>query len=95
MSNVSLPAVFRPWPFGHVLHSVQDVSALVPFLKCSASHAVHVASAVLSAEFVKYLPGGHSVVFTEHEVLAFVSVLCSEGAHAVHVASAVLSPEAV
>ena len=26
-SAVSLPAVFKPWPFGHVAHSVQDVSA--------------------------------------------------------------------
>jgi hypothetical protein len=56
---------------------------------------VHVASAVLSAEFVKYLPAPHCVVLAVHEVLSFVPVLYSLDWQAVHVASAVLSADAV
>ena len=64
-------------------------------MKCVDAHDVHVASAVLSVEAVKYWLAGHVVFLTEHDVASSVPALKCVDAHDVHVASAVLSMEAV
>ena len=57
-----------------------------------AAHAMHVASAQLDAEAVKYSPAGQVVFLVAHDVTAFVPVLNSSAAQAVHVASALEDP---
>ena len=79
-------------PAAHVDHSVHDVSLLVPSLKCVDAHAVHVASAKLLADAVKYWPAGQLVRFAVQLVTALVPSLKCVDAHAVHVASALVDP---
>ena len=75
--------------------AVHEVLAFVPVLYSDDAHGVHVASAVLSEDAVKYVPGAHSVFFEVHEVSALVPVLYSDAMHGVHVASAEESAEPV
>ena len=56
-------------PTSHVSLSVHDVWLFVPALNVVALHGVHVASAVLSAESVKYSPAGHAVFLTAHDLV--------------------------
>ena len=68
---------------------------MTPALYVICVHGVHVASAMLSGDAVKYCPAGHVVFLTEHDVAPLVPALKCVDAHDVHVASAVLSVEAV
>ena len=80
-------------PAGHVVVlDAQLVSALVPALKSVASQAMHVASAQLDAEAVKYSPAGQVVFLAAHDVMVLVPALNSSAAQAVHVASALGEP---
>ena len=69
--------------------------SFVPVLKDSSAQLVHVASDVLSAEEMKYLPGLQFVLLAAQDVSALLPTLNSAEAQPVHVASAVLSAEAV
>ena len=64
-------------------------------MKCVDAHGVHVASAVLSTEAVKYWPAEHVVAFGRHEVTSLVPTLKCVDAQAAHVESALLSAAAV
>jgi len=74
---------------------VQSVSAFVSILKKSWAQFIHVASALLSAEGMKYWPAIHVVVLAAQDVSTFVPTLYSSWAQGLHEESAKLkySPE--
>jgi hypothetical protein len=66
--------------------------SFVPTLKSVASHGVHVASATVVAEAVKYSPAGHVVFLAAQDVTVLSPALKFAEAQAVHVASALSEP---
>ena len=61
------------------------MSAFIPTLYSVEAQALQVASAVLSADAVKYCPAGQVVFLAEQLVVEFVPVLNSVASHPVHV----------
>jgi hypothetical protein len=80
----------------HVASAVADPAVKYsPIQHENCLLSVHVASAVLSADFVKNAAAGHSVFFAVHSVSASRPTLNSVDLQAVHQLSAVELPDAV
>ena len=75
ISVEGVPAVSLPRPALQFDQGLHDVSAFVSVLKWVEAHAVHVASAVLFADSVKYSPAAHGDYMDEHGGAVFVSNL--------------------
>jgi hypothetical protein len=90
-SAVAEPAVFWPWPAGHVAQA-EHAPLPATSLKWPAAHAAQSRSDVVVGAALRYSPAAHSALTAVHALPLSVLLKVATPSHASHTRSAVAEP---